>query len=390
MNLIKELIAKHGSDKNEPGYTDVYSYLFEADRQSVRSVLEVGIGTLDATKESSFIGNLSISPSYKPGGSLRAWAEYFPHAQIRGMDIAQDCMFTQDRIQTYLCDSTKYESACKALRGEMFDIIIDDGLHTALGQLATLLNLFERVVYNGWYIIEDCGGSGDGDNVYNHLAKAEFLKDHSYYFVRPNMLVIRKDFSKRGEIFNMSETDLTLVAIIADDNISSFENFMQMKGRMQRAPWIIYAPPHLEKRVWRSRLTFNTAVIPWDKTTLLKFAAPFVEFVHTEMRLQRITAFSMLHDVAVWNSFGTNYLVYIDVKFETLKDQNVFVTVSKHLDGFESFNSFATEFTHKYDYIFTSADIVKKRHGDYYGAISNAVRENDNVDVEKVLNDNVR
>jgi hypothetical protein len=69
-------------------------------------------------------------PGYRPGGSLRAWRDYFPRAQVLGMDVQPDTQFTEDRIRTCLCDSTNAEQVSEFFRAHdhlAFDLIIDDG-----------------------------------------------------------------------------------------------------------------------------------------------------------------------------------------------------------------------------------------------------------------------
>ena len=94
-------------------------------------------------------------PGYAPGGSLRAWRDYFPTGQIVGVDVQPDTQFTEDRITTHLADSSKKEELDAVLKDETFDIIIDDGLHWDETQMQTLRNLWDRVRPGGYYIIED-------------------------------------------------------------------------------------------------------------------------------------------------------------------------------------------------------------------------------------------
>lgn len=152
---LHEIIEKWGSDKNLSTYTLTYEVIFEPYREKDISVLEVGIGTLLPGIPSTFIGNPNHYPHYKPGGSLRAWKEYFPNAQIYGADIAEDCMFEEDRIITFMVDSTDKTQCDHAFEGITFDIIIDDGLHEQEAQLATFKNLWNRLKTGGIYVIED-------------------------------------------------------------------------------------------------------------------------------------------------------------------------------------------------------------------------------------------
>ena len=199
MELLKHYVEKYGSDKVLSEYTLVYEPAFKNIRNQVKSFLEIGIGTQIPGIPSTFIGNPNHYPHYKPGGSLRAWRDYFPNAQVYGIDVGEDCKFEEERIKTFIFSSTDLQEVNNNLRDLTFDIIVDDGLHTAEGQMATMRNFFDRVHDGGYYIIEDCGGGGDGLNVVHDLSD-EFRKyadNHEWYW-RGNIVVIRKNNTKKG------------------------------------------------------------------------------------------------------------------------------------------------------------------------------------------------
>lgn len=152
---LHDIIEHYGSDKNLSRYTPVYDVLFHTFRLVPVRVLEIGIGTLLPDIPSTFIGNPRHYPDYKPGGSLRAWRDFFPKGMIYGGDIADDCMFSEERITTFKFDSTNKDDCDRALGDLTFDIIVDDGLHTKEAQVATLRNLYPRLENGGLYVIED-------------------------------------------------------------------------------------------------------------------------------------------------------------------------------------------------------------------------------------------
>lgn len=152
---LHSIIEHYGSDKNLSSYTPIYEKIFANYRQEKMNVLEIGIGTLLPDIPSTFIGNPRLYPHYKPGGSLRVWRDYFPNAWIYGGDVAEDCMFEEERITTLLFDSTDKTACDRHLRGLRFKIIVDDGLHTWEAQWATLQNLWEKLEDRGIYVIED-------------------------------------------------------------------------------------------------------------------------------------------------------------------------------------------------------------------------------------------
>ena len=99
------------------------------------------------------------------GSSLRMWAEYFPNAQVYGLDITRQYeipgMLDHDRIYAALVNQSDQEAVCDVLddwglqhEGDI-DIIIDDGSHEQSDQQRSLGFLFPYVVEGGLYIVED-------------------------------------------------------------------------------------------------------------------------------------------------------------------------------------------------------------------------------------------
>lgn len=150
---LDELMNKYGSDKTRNGYVPMYHSFLKNLRSNPVHLLEVGIGTMIPGAPSSMVG-YSL-PGYAPGGSLRAWRDYFPQGEIVGVDIQQDTQFVEERIQTFLADSSSKEQLDAVLGYRTFDVIIDDGLHYDETQMSTLENLWARVRPGGYYIIED-------------------------------------------------------------------------------------------------------------------------------------------------------------------------------------------------------------------------------------------
>jgi len=158
------LFDQYGSDKGTLGnpsvkfpwhshnYADVYSELFQHSRKSVGKVFECGIGTNDET----ILSNMTSIAT--PGGSLRAWRDYFPNAIIYGADIDLKVLFAEDRILTDHINQLDSESIKKYFSKfdkNSFDLMIDDGLHTFEANTSLLENSFDFLSEQGTYIIED-------------------------------------------------------------------------------------------------------------------------------------------------------------------------------------------------------------------------------------------
>lgn len=133
-----ELAHKYDTDKR-PGsgkhnYTPFYHYLLHD--KKVSKVLEIGADQ---------------------GKSLRMWQEFFPSAQIWGIDKDPDKLVTEDRIKTLLCDQSSEEQLLETLKilGSDFDFICDDGSHNPDDQVLSAKILAPALKSGGYYIIED-------------------------------------------------------------------------------------------------------------------------------------------------------------------------------------------------------------------------------------------
>lgn len=164
---LADLFTRHGSDKGWKGtsaspfpwtphdYADAYQLLFMSKRNDVRTVVECGIGTNNTDVPSN------MTSTGKPGASLRAWRDFFPQANIIGLDIDDRILFSEERIQTYHVDQLDRES----IRGfwnssglTSVEIIIDDGLHTFEAGVSLFESSIERLARDGIYVIEDVSG----------------------------------------------------------------------------------------------------------------------------------------------------------------------------------------------------------------------------------------
>jgi len=134
MNL-DELAIHYQVDKSSytHNYTRRYEQHFEPRRKEALKLLEIGV--------------------FK-GGSLRMWRDYFPYAQIYGLEANPEWVFDEDRIHVFYGDETDAD-----LRNRItdlgIDIIIDDGSHINSHQVASFYHLFPRLNPNGIYAVED-------------------------------------------------------------------------------------------------------------------------------------------------------------------------------------------------------------------------------------------
>ena len=149
MTDMVELFRKYGCDKGDTGsechlYNLEYEPEMEKRRNDSIKILEIGI--------------------FK-GTSLNAWHEYFPNAEIYGIDIftrlkpSDVPALALDRVHYLKGDSTN-ASITKMIadawgKDIRFDYIIDDGLHTPDANRLTFNHIIPYLAEDGVFYIED-------------------------------------------------------------------------------------------------------------------------------------------------------------------------------------------------------------------------------------------
>lgn len=138
MFALTDLLNGYNTDKNKyHTYAQVYEKFFPKIRDRVTSVLEIGVYN---------------------GESLRVWRDFFPNAQIYGIDNNPTCLVDELRITSRLgdqCDPLFLTYI--GMKHGPFDIIIDDGSHVIEHQLTSFLYLWPFLKADGLslYFIED-------------------------------------------------------------------------------------------------------------------------------------------------------------------------------------------------------------------------------------------
>ena len=165
--FLAELFTKYGTDKGIWGYTEYYAKLMGPRRHNVKRVLEIGI-----------CGHRDI-PNTVVGASLFVWRDFFPNADIYGIDNDGRFVFNdQHRIHTALADAYDPYQLIKAIDGfgaaEPFDMIVDDAVHDPLPQIKLMNMLAPTLRREGYYFMEDvCPYKMvDGDlhkGIYDHI-----------------------------------------------------------------------------------------------------------------------------------------------------------------------------------------------------------------------------
>lgn len=146
--LLREIGKANQTDKADlicfgQSYLDIYEPYFESIRTMVRSVLEFGVAA---------------------GGSLRTWRDYFPNAEIYGVDVNPEALTREcDRVHVMCCsqDSQEVVTLGESMGG--LDIVVDDGSHVNQLTVASFRNVWPLVKHGGFYVIEDTGLTHDTD-----------------------------------------------------------------------------------------------------------------------------------------------------------------------------------------------------------------------------------
>jgi hypothetical protein len=152
---LNQLASIYPSDKSKVyghDYIPGYEELFKFSKDSVKNVLEIGIGCLN--HEAAMMQRCK----YRSGNSLRMWRDYFPHAKIFAIDIfPQGMIYDEERIITLVADQSNEKDLLRVVKtiGSAIDIIIDDGSHNADHQRISFEILEKYLIPGGVYVIED-------------------------------------------------------------------------------------------------------------------------------------------------------------------------------------------------------------------------------------------
>lgn len=134
----------------------------------------------------SFEGRL-LEIGIMDGASLRMWHEYYPNADIVGLDTGLQSDLRIEGVTMLEVDGTKPKDL-KPLG--MFDIIIDDGSHYTADQQKSFEHLFyNQLKRGGLYIVEDLHTSYRPEYVNSKIDSIEFI----------NELTCNKSWLKRGK-----------------------------------------------------------------------------------------------------------------------------------------------------------------------------------------------
>ena len=149
---LLRLFDSHGSDKGERhGYYRIYHQLLSVAAGPV-TILEIGIGSNDR-KIPSNMGRYA-----SPGASLRAFRDFKKGTTVFGADIDSKILNSDLDIICYHLDQTSdksWLSLTEKISPKSLDLLIDDGLHSPMANLRTLIYGPKLLKSNGCIVIED-------------------------------------------------------------------------------------------------------------------------------------------------------------------------------------------------------------------------------------------
>ena len=143
---LRSIARKHQTDKIDHNYVSLYAMLLDPLRHSVRNVTEVGV---------------------LEGSSMLMWAEYFPNAQVWGLDIILRARAiarakTERRITLHTANAhDPLTPARLQLANESMDLVVEDASHGHTGTILIAEAFWRLVRPGGFYVIEDINTGGD-------------------------------------------------------------------------------------------------------------------------------------------------------------------------------------------------------------------------------------
>jgi len=135
---LDEIAINHKTDKSTKyqGYTLIYPLYLDRYKDKNFKLLEIGV---------------------QEGKSLRMWHDYFPNAELFGIDLRLPWRSHVKTISRIFVGDQEDRVFLKEVGDEVgpFEVIIDDGGHTMNQQITSFEVLWPYIKEEGLYIIED-------------------------------------------------------------------------------------------------------------------------------------------------------------------------------------------------------------------------------------------
>lgn len=188
---LDSLALKYGTDKSSKwhNFANLYEEILMPKYESIKGIIELGVNT---------------------GKSLNMWADYFPHANIVGVDrrVYPDLKLS-DKIKIVQGEQDSQSTLLKAVKllNNEVQLIIDDASHINKLSITSFEYLFYYLAPGGIYIIEDTTTVGILKNYGNEFNDMEFFVNSLFRNLNFNG---RRLFSKEIADFSKLNQDLTM------------------------------------------------------------------------------------------------------------------------------------------------------------------------------------
>ena len=170
INGLKEkterIVSEHSSILDKQGF------LQDTDKSSIFAGSTQIVSTHDYLRHYDYLFTQFRADSFsliefgcQRGNSLRMWEQYFPNAEIYGVDLDESTKENEKgRVHVVIGDATSRETydTLKAKTGWQAFIILDDASHAWSDQRISFELFWDMVSPGGFYVIEDleCGTLG--------------------------------------------------------------------------------------------------------------------------------------------------------------------------------------------------------------------------------------
>jgi trans-aconitate methyltransferase len=196
MAKLLEIADKYGTDKGTPhGFAPFYDKYLAKTVKGTKKVVEIGV---DSAK------------------SLKMWKEYFPNAEIIGIDIENKVQYNEERIKTVVLDQGNGNQLDSFVDGDDADLIVDDGSHIMEHQQVSLGHLFPKLKSGGIYILEDLHTSyyqgylvTDTNKTYEFIKTLETTGKSEFIYLTPEQNIYIEDNVKKVVVLDADIDHMT-------------------------------------------------------------------------------------------------------------------------------------------------------------------------------------
>ena len=143
---------------NEKTLTDLFTEIGDTDKHTTHSYSWSYQPLLKPKKEScKHFLEIGVTGGFSEGGGeLKAFAEFFPNAEIHGIDIVPPAQDRATHERVFFHHGNGYnEEFLQQFKDIKWDVVLDDGPHTWESQLFCLNYFYDKIAEDGIILVED-------------------------------------------------------------------------------------------------------------------------------------------------------------------------------------------------------------------------------------------